>query len=345
MADKRFEGANFNRMAAETKMRISLLLLLLVCKSAVFAQQNAPVQPVAKTIGGRDVDSLAIWVAPRKADSLVLLTEKKGGSVMVFKANKEATFVRRFGEFKRPNAVVVAKAKIAGRKQDLAFITDRDGNAVYVYSVPNFEKLGVFATDVPQPMGISVYKRGRNLVAYVVAKRATGNDKVIRFKIVAENGRVSGVRETEFGKELTPNEETVYVDRKTRTVYVADENAQNIKVYDADGRLQKVIGDGAFQAQVEGIALAQCGRKQFLIATDQRDVSEFEIFDLSDAKHLGTVITTAQRTDGIALTQTKLPDFPHGLFVAQSDPDQSGGLRAEFFDLRQILTRGNAFCK
>ncbi len=326
-------------------MRISLLLVWLAFSGAVFAQQNAPVQPVAKTIGGRDVDSLAIWIAPRKADSLVLLTEKKGGSVMVFKANKEATFVRRFGEFKRPNAVVVVQnAKIAGKKQDLAFITDRDDNAVYVYSVPNFEKLGRFATDVPQPMGISVYKRGRDLVAYVVAKRATGNDKVIRFKIVAENGQISGLRETEFGREVTPNEETVYVDRKTRIVYVADENAQNIKVYDADGHLLKVIGDGAFQAQVEGIALAQCGRKQFLIATDQRDVSEFEVFDLSDGKHLGSVITTAQRTDGIALTQTKLPGFPHGLFVAQSDPDQSGGLRAEFFDLRQILARGNAIC-
>ena len=327
-------------------MRILLILFLFAFGAAVLAQQNAPLQPVAQTIGGRDVDSLAIWIAPHKADSLVLLTEKKGGAVMVFKANKEATFVRRFGEFKRPNAVVVARnAKIAGKKQDLAFITDRDGNAVYVYSVPNFEKLGVFATDVPQPMGISVYRRGRDLVAYVVAKRATGNDKVIRFKIVEKDGAIGGVRETEFGKEITPNEETVYVDQKTRTVYVADENAQNIKVYDADGRWQKVIGDGAFEAQVEGIALAQCGKKQFLIATDQRDVSEFEVFDLSDDKHLGTVITTAQRTDGIALTQTKLPDFPHGLFVAQSDPDQSGGLRAEFFDLRQILARGNASCK
>lgn len=326
-------------------MKFIRLILILFLPVWTYSQ-TAPLQPLAKTIDGRNVDSMAIWIAPKKSESLVLLTEKAGGSVMVFKADKTAAFVRRFGEMKRPNAVVVMqKVKIGDKKRDLAFVTERDANKVSVYSVPDFEKVGEFANDVPQPMGISLYRRGKDLVAYVVAKRATGNDKVIRFKVTEQNGRIGGIREIEFGKELTPNQETVYVDSKTRIVYVADENAKNIKAYDVDGKLLRTFGDGAFQAQVEGITIATCGRNRYLIASDQLDTTEFEIFDLKDNRHLGTVITTAHRTDGITSTGVKLPDFPNGLFITQTDPEGTGGLRAEFFDLKQILKSGNAMCE
>lgn len=326
-------------------MKIRGLLIILWLHTLTYAQ-NTPLQPIAKTIDGRNVDSMAVWIAPKKNDSLVLLTEKAGGQIMVFKADKNATFVRRFGEMKRPNGVVIIQgAKIGRKKQDLVFVTERDADKVSVYAAPDFIKVGEFANDVPQPMGISVYQRGPDLVAFVVAKRATGNDKVIRFRITEQNGQIGGLREIQFGRELTPNQETVFVDAKSKIVFVADETAQNIKAYDVDGNLQKTFGDGAFQAQVEGIALAACGKNRYLIASDQRDTTEFEIFDLKDYKHLGTVITTAHHTDGISLTQKKLPDYPNGLFIAQSDPDGTGGLRAEFFDLHQILKSGNAFCK
>jgi 3-phytase len=324
-------------------MKFLLLLLFAVSTMA----QTAPLEPIAKTIDGRNVDSLAVWIAPKKSDSLVLLTEKEGGQVMVFKADKNATFVRRFGEMKRPNAVVVVhKAKLGKRKLDLVFVTERDANKVSVFSAPNFEKLGEFAHDVQQPMGISLYQRGKNdLVAFIVPKRAEGNDKVLRYKITEENGKIIGIREKEFGKEITPEQETVYVDAKTKLVYVADENARNIKIYDVDGNLQKTIGDGIFQAQVEGIAIAECKGKRYLIASDQLPVTEFEIFELPNFEHRGTVVTSARITDGIALTTQKLPDFPKGLFLAQTDPSDTGGLRAEFFDLNGIFGKVNIKCR
>lgn len=322
-----------------------LLVLFFVLLTTIYGQ-NEPLKPVAATIEGRNVDSMAFWIAPRKAESLILLTEKAGNEVMVFRPNKQAEFVRRFGEFKRPNAIVVVQnVKLGKKKMDLAFITERDANKVSVYSIPNFEKIGEFAQDVPQPMGISIYRNKKNLQAFVVAKRAEGNEKVIRFRITEENGKIAGIREISFGAELTPNQETVFVDSKTRTVFVADETAKNIKVYNLDGVLQKTFGDGIFQAQVEGIALAECGKRRILIATDQLDITEFEVFDLNGFKHLGTVVTTASRTDGIALTQARLPDFPKGLFVAQTDPDDTGGLRAEFYDLGEFLRRVGVFCK
>ncbi len=308
--------------------------------------QTLPLQPVAVTEAGRNVDSMAVWIAPQKSDSLVLLTEKAGGQVMVFKTDKTAALVKRFGEMKRPNAVaIVPKVKVAGKKIDLAFVTERDGNLVSVYSIPDFAKVGEFAQEVSQPMGISLYRNKNELFAYVVAKKATGNDKVIRFKITQIEGKVIGVEDLKFGKELTPNQETVFVDDKRKLVFVADETAQNIKVYDLNGNWQRTFGDGAFQAQVEGITIARCRKTDFLIASDQRDTTEFEIFDLKDFQHLGTVITTANRTDGIALTQSKLKDFPNGLFISQSDPDGTGGRQAEFFDFKAFLAKANLKCR
>lgn len=327
-------------------MKLLFLLIFGIFAASTMAQIT-PLKPIVATIDGRNVDSMAIWIAPRKADSLVLLTEKAGGEVMVFKADKNATFVKRFGEMKRPNGIVVMqKAKIGKKKQDLAFITERDGNKISVFSVPDFEKLGEFGNDVPQPMGISLYQRGKDLLAFVVAKRATGNDKVIRFKITEENGKIVGIREKEFGQELTPNQETIFADEKSKLIYAADETAKNIKVYNVDGILQKTFGDGIFQAQVEGITIVRCGGgKDYLIASDQGEITEFEIFDLKNYEHRGTVVTTAKRTDGITATTEKLPDFPKGLFIAQTDPDDTGGLRAEFFDLKQLFEKVNLRCR
>jgi 3-phytase len=313
---------------------------------AISSAQNEPLKPAVVTMEGRNVDSMAFWIAPRTSESLVLVTEKAGNEVMVFRANGKAEFVRRFGQFQRPNAIVVVQnVKLGKNKMDLAFITERDANKVSVYSIPQFEKVGEFAQEVPQPMGISIYRNKNELRAFVVAKRAEGNEKVIRFRITHENGKVGGTREVSFGAELAPNQETVFVDPKTAMVYVADEIARNIKIYNLDGVLQKTFGDGIFQAQVEGIALAECRGRRLLIATDQLEVSEFEIFDLKDHRHLGTVKTTASRTDGIALTQARLPDFKNGLFVAQTDPDNTGGLRAEFYDLQKFFGNAGIRCR
>jgi 3-phytase len=305
------------------------------------------VKPVAVTTPGRDVDSPAIWIAPAKQDSLVLLTEKSSGQVMVFKADRHATFVRRFGNIKRPNGVAVVQgAGFGATMRDLALVTDRDGNAIYVYSIPDFSPIGKFGEDVQQPMGISAYRRSSDgaIIVFVVAKNAKGDDKIIRFRLVERDGKIGGNREIQFGREIAPGEESVVVDGERNLVFVADEKARDVKVYDTDGGWKMTIGRGHFQDDVEGIALAKCGDRRLIIATDQRSRSEFEVFELPDFKHLGTVHTTAQKTDGIAVTQMGLPDYSHGLFVAHSDPDGTGGRHAEFYDLAQILSSIGITC-
>lgn len=300
----------------------------------------AQIKPVVTTMPGKNVDSLAIWIAPNKADSLVLLTEKSGGQVMVFKADANATFVRRFGQFKRPNGIgILQNVRIGVVPKDLVFITDRDDNRVSVYSIPDFELLGTFGTDLQQPMGIALYRQPREsaVFAYIVQKRATDDAKVVRYRISETQGRLSAQRELQFGREVSVGQETVAVDADRKQVLVADENERDIKVYDLAGKFLRSFGKGAFEAQVEGIVVVTCGKNGYLVASDQKDITEFEFFDRTTYRHLGTVRGTAVHTDGIALTQTKLPSFPNGLFAAQSDPASTGGRHAEFYDFGVLL--------
>jgi myo-inositol-hexaphosphate 3-phosphohydrolase len=288
---------------------------------------------------GKNVDSPAIWIAPRPEESLVLLTEKGGGSVMVFKADSKATFVRRFGKFKRPNGVAILQGVAIGSvKKDLAFVTDRDGDVVQVYSIPDFELIGTFE-GVDKPMGISLYHRPRDgaVFAYIVPKLGKGDEKVIRFRIEEREGRITGVRDLNFGRELLTNQETITADADRELVYVADENRHEIKVYDLNGKLQATFGKGHFSAQVEGIVLTGCGKSGFIIASDQKSGTELEVFDRATFQHLATIKTALRVTDGLALIEDSLPDYPDGLFVAHSDPDGSGGRHVEFYHLNQLL--------
>lgn len=297
-------------------------------------------KPVAVTIPGKNVDSPAIWIAPKPEESLVLLTEKGGGQVMVFKADARATFVRRFGKMKRPNGIAILQnVAIGSINKDLAFITDRDGDSVHVFSIPDFQPVGTFAEKLKEPMGISLYHRKSDnaVFAYIVRKFGKDDEKVIRFRITEQQGRVTGAREIHFGRELLTNQETVVVDPDRELVYVADENRNEVKVYDLDGKPVTSFGKGHFSAQTEGIALTGCGKSGFIIVTDQQSVTEFEVFDRATFQHLGTIKTSLKVTDGVALTELTLPDYPRGLFVAHSDPDRSGGRHAEFYDLEHLL--------
>ncbi len=329
----------YERFAFRPAPTLFVCFVVFVCFVFSFSSL-AQIKPVVTTMPGTNVDSLAIWIAPNKADSLVLLTEKSGGQVMVFKADANATFVRRFGQFKRPNGIAILQnTQIGTVRKDLVFITDRDDNRVSIYSLPQFELLGTFGTDLVQPMGIALYQapREQTVFAYIVQKRATDEAKVVRYRIVETEGRLSAERELQFGREVSVGQETVAVDAARQQVLVADENERDIKVYDLAGKFLRRFGQGAFEAQVEGIVIAACGNGGYIIASDQKDRTEFEFFDRTTYKHLGTVRGTAVHTDGIALTQTKLPSFPHGLFTAQSDPESTGGRHAEFYDFGAML--------
>ena len=296
-------------------------------------------QPRSMTQPGKNVDSPAIWVASNLSESLILLSEKGTGSMLVFRAQRNVPLVTRVEGMNRPNGISIVQNSPFLSGKDLVFVTDRDGNAIHVFTVPDFQRVGIFAKDVQRPMGISTYKRESDgaIFVYVVPKEGKDDAKVIRFKIREEDGKITGDADRKFGKELTVGQETVMVDSEKGRVLVADENARDVKVYDLEGKYLSSFGNGHFQADVEGIVLADCRSKGYYIVSDQRAVTEFEFFDRESFRHLAMVQGRASRTDGIALITKPLPDFPGGLLVAQSDPDKSGGRHAELYDFSDFL--------
>jgi 3-phytase len=303
------------------------------------APAATPLVPAVVTAAGNNVDSPAIWLAPQREKSLVLLSEKGAGKLMVFEASRQALLVRRATQMTRPNGIaILSGATLDGKPQDLAFVTDRDAHRVDVFTLPDLRQVGRFAQDVRQPMGIGVHRTAEGAVfAFVVPKNGLQDNGVVRYRIEEKRGRITGTRDLAFAPELTKDQESIWVDSDRQRVLVADETAQLIQVYGLDGSHLRDFGQGHFQAQVEGIVTVQCGDRSYVIAADQLPVTEFEIFDAENYEHLGMVRTAAKETDGIAVTGEALPGFPGGLFVAHSDPDDSGGRHAEYYDLREFL--------
>ena len=112
-------------------------------------------QPRSLTQPGKNVDSPAIWVASKPSESLILLSEKGGGDILVFRAERSASLVTRVKGMNRPNGISILQNSPFLSGKDLAFVTDRDGNAIHVFTVPNFHSVGIFAQNLKRPMGIS----------------------------------------------------------------------------------------------------------------------------------------------------------------------------------------------
>lgn len=322
----------------------SVMIGLVIVSATLPSTAQKVVMPVAIAPDGANVDSMAFWLPRRAAESQLFITEK-GAGLMVVSADASATLIRRLDGLQRPNAIVIEQSVPVGKvRRDLAFVTERDGDKVSVFTVPDLERIGEFAVGLKQPMGISLYRDRDKLFAFVVPKRGEGSAKVVKYALDIQPEGVTAEKLVEFGAELTPNQETVVVDRVARLVYVADETAKDIKIYGLDGKFERSVGDGHFQAQVEGFTIAVCGRQRYVIASDQLPVTEFEVFRLPGFDHVGTVITTARITDGVAVAQVPLPGFPNGIFAAQSDPVGGGGLRVELFDLKEFMAAAGVRC-
>jgi len=97
--------------------------------------------------------------------------------------------------------------------------------------------------------------------------------------------------------------------------------------HEKDG--QDHFGDGGiFDSDAEGILLYTCPEDHsydsgsgFIVVSDQKtDITDFEFFDRQSWEHLGTLqVEGVSNTDGIASTQTHMPDYPWGLFVGIHD--------------------------
>lgn len=289
---------------------------------------------------GAEIDSAAIWEAP---DGKVLLfaSGKTSNEVLVCNAATGELLDRigqRPGEpnpLSRPNGLAV--------EDDYLFVVERDNRRVQVYSLPGFESLGVFGqNELWYPYGIDLYRNGDAYEVYVtdnygvdseVGQGAPLDLRVKHFRVSLPDGKIAVTLEESFGAVEGPgvlNEvETLLVDAEADRVYLCDEAALSVKIYQLDGSFSGTIfGEGAIEFEPEGMILVEetpLHPDGVLVVTDQgEDLTVFRIFSRGAGEFLGSFTGAPElaNTDGIC--------FLHGSF----GPFERGGLFAVHADFR-----------
>ncbi|MDQ8193984.1 phytase [Coraliomargarita sp. SDUM461004] len=285
-----------------------------------------------------NIDSPASWHGPA-GEHLLFATSKEGHSVNVFNATNGIMLQRigghgiELGQFDRPNGIWVV--------DNLMLVVERDNQRVQVLSIPDMKPLTSFGEDVlGKPYGL--YVRKRNHMEYdvyvtdnyetpegeVPADAELGR-RVQRFLLEVEGDSAEGEWVAAFGD--TSGEGRLYVvesihgDPAHQRLLVADEledsnKGRVVKIYDLNGHYTgQNIGQGIFEAQVEGIALYETSDTSgYWIVTDQSKTSNrFHLFDRVSLDYLGGFEGAyTLNTDGVWAT-TKVGDrYPMGLFYA-----------------------------
>ncbi len=285
-----------------------------------------------------NIDSLAVW--PRQR--WLFATAKATDRVMVFDAGTGAP-LRAFGssgdgpgQFRRPNGVAVV--------DDLCLVVERDNHRVQGFALPGLEPLGTFgAADLVAPYGIAVVRGGEPgaFSVYVtdnygetpagIPPAAELGARVKQYAVRLNGGRLDATLVRRFG--ATSGEgvlhvvESVGADAAAGRLLIADEHESrhDIKVYTLDGEFTgTVIGRGLFDAEPEGIALLECGKGGWWVATDQRQQrTVFNLFDRRTLERVGSFQgRLVANTDGIAIAGPPGKPFGSGALFAVHD-DQS----------------------
>lgn len=261
-------------------------------------------------------DSLAVWVAPNPDDSLLFITHKRGKvDVWNLKTNK---VVKTMTGFKSTNGVAVDQLENA------VYVTDPLDGAVKKYFVSglisgNLAPALTFGGGFPQapnPMGITVYHDEGSFI--YITYNHKGNIGLSESFVRVFKSDGTFVRDWSVGKvEL----ESIKADDDNKVILVADESNNFVKVYRPDGVFVQNFGVDAFggdSPDAEGIDIYECNDDGYIIVSNQK-VNEFEIFDRKTYQSLARFrINSALDTDGIALTQASLFNYPKGGFFAQS---------------------------
>lgn len=317
----------------------ALLVLLGACESqGVPETQVLRWKPAVATESlPSDADDPAIWVHPRDpARSVIVGTNKSAapaGALVVF--DLAGRVLQTISGIDRPNNVDV--------RGNLVVVTERLKSAVRMFTIdPDTRRLAaagtvpVFAGEKgPQaaPMGIALYRRGRDGALFAVLSRKAGPSGSYLWQYRVEAGpSLRLVRK--FGAFGGQGEiEAVTVDDEKGFLYYADEGA-GIRKYHADpdhpdaGKELALFGRSGYRGDREGLAIYKSGGGGFLISVDQipggsryllyrREGSAKDPHDHSEV--VAAIEAGADSTDGIEATSSALgPEWPQGLLVVMN---------------------------
>jgi 3-phytase len=292
-----------------------------------------------------DTDDPAFWINPANpAQSLVLGTDKdENGALYVFDLNGKVLAGKTVKGLNRPNNVDVEYGlELAGKRVDIAVVTERHTHSLRVFSLPGMQPIdggglpmfeGDTATGFRDLMGIGLYKDASGAI-YAIVGRKTGptNGSYLGQYLLSDNGK-GQVRATlvrQFGQYSGKKEiESIFVDDQLGYMYYSDEGV-GVRKYHADPKKGNaelaLFGTSGFIQDHEGISMyATSDTTGFLLVSDQQAQS-FRIFLREGSagnphQHplLKVVRVSALESDGSETTSLPLNGkFAKGLFVAMS---------------------------
>lgn len=209
------------------------------------------------------------------------------------------------------------------------------------------------------PMGIGLYLRLRDGALFAIVSPKAGDaqgylaqyrigpgpSRPVEGRLVRRFGAFAGQN---AGREGANEIEAVLVDDRLGYVYYSDEHVA-VRKYHADPDQPGAANELAtfarrgFESQREGLALyATDATRGYLVVTDQiPGGSTYRLYRREGEPNrphdheaiVGTLLTTADSTDGIEVTSMPLgPQFPGGLLVAMNSRERN----FLFFDWRPV---------
>lgn len=269
-------------------------------------------------------DSLAWIISTAKSTDVLIINDALTGKE-IKRIGKEGNGL---GEFNRPNGIFVIDS--------LLLVVERDNQRVQVLTLPNFLSLGSIADSLIKPYGLYVYKdssKSYNLFVTDNYEKADGtvpvdeeldkrihhyqftiNNFNLEWKIIKKFGAIEG-------KGRLKVVESICGDPLTQILLISEEDTteSSIKLYDFDGNFTgRIIGNGLFDGQVEGIALYEKEDEGYFIIADQSyDSNKFLVFDRKSLKKITHFIgSKTTNTDGIWATNQAYGKFTKGAFFA-----------------------------
>lgn len=327
-------------------MKIHLFFFLFVLLSSCdFIRGNRVPSDVVTDPVPYDSDDPAIWRnSADPGQSIIFGTDKQPkGGLYAFGLDGRAIPEKSVPGLRYPNNVDVEYGfRLGEQVVDIVVVTERNGPALRIFSVPDMQPLDnggvpVFGGErgfgYLEPMGIALYRSPAGAVFAIVSRKGGPVEGYLwQYRLVAnKDGTVQAELVRKFGKFSGFQEvEAIAVDDELGYVYYSDE-AAGIRKYYADpakgNEELAFFGKEGFVKDREGIAILDTGEgKGFIIVSDQQGYA-FRVFPregLPGRPHqhpfLKELLLSNWETDGCEVSGAGFgPAFPNGLFVAMSD--------------------------